>query len=49
MASYEKQIKETPSQSDLASSEEKGHPRDEFENTSKELDVYGDETDADSA
>ena len=50
MATYEKHESRTPSQTDSGSIAEKedSRPHDEFENTSKEFDVYGDETDADS-
>lgn len=49
MVSLEKPYDGTPSQSDDGSLKEKAvtQPHDEFENTSKEFDVYGDETNAD--
>ena len=53
MVNYEKPYDGSPSQSDDTSSQEKAShrrhdgPHDEFENTSHEFDVYGDETNAD--
>ena len=47
MVHYERSYDRSPSQSDDNSFKGKDRPRNEHENTSREFDVYGDETHAD--